>query len=107
MTEQARGRGRRNEETTLFALLREGATAEGAGERLGRTGQAIYGRLQRFHKQHGRVSKKGGIFTQWPSDIGRHGADAIVVAGHLLSSRTVEGAFRRKYCQLGVTDPKY
>lgn len=65
------------EEARLFALLREGATAEEAGERLGRTRQAIYGRLQRFHKQHGRVSKKGGIFTQWPTDIGRHGAEAI------------------------------
>ncbi|OKO82473.1 hypothetical protein AC630_13035 [Bradyrhizobium sp. AS23.2] len=48
------------EEASLLSLFREGATADEVGQRLGRTRQAVYARLQRFHKQRGRASKTSG-----------------------------------------------
>jgi IS30 family transposase len=48
------------EEAQLLALLDEGMTATEIGERLGRTRQAVYGRLQRFRKQRGRISRTSG-----------------------------------------------
>lgn len=45
------------EEAQLLALLDEGMTATELGERLGRSRQAVYGRLERFRKQRGRVSR--------------------------------------------------
>lgn len=54
------------EEAQLLALLDEGMTATELGERLGRSRQAVYGRLQRFRKQRGRVSRiNGRAFAQW------------------------------------------
>ncbi|UPK40120.1 helix-turn-helix domain-containing protein [Bradyrhizobium sp. 186] len=54
------------EEAQLLALLDQGMTATELGERLGRTRQAVYGRLQRFRKQQGRVSRTSGrAFAQW------------------------------------------
>lgn len=54
-----------NEEVELLSLSGAGATAEEVGERLGRTQQAVYARLQRFQKQRGRASRKTGkIFAQ-------------------------------------------
>ncbi|MCK1413541.1 helix-turn-helix domain-containing protein [Bradyrhizobium sp. CW4] len=46
-----------DEEAQLLALLDEGMTATEIGEHLGRSRQAVYGRLQRFRKQRGRVSR--------------------------------------------------
>ncbi|WP_377830574.1 hypothetical protein ACFKHW_20720 [Bradyrhizobium lupini] len=41
-------------------------TAGELAERLGRSRQAVYGRLQRFRKQRGRVSRTNGrAFAQW------------------------------------------
>src|SRR3954463_5399955 len=54
------------EEAQLLALLDEGMTATELGERLGRSRQAVYGRLQRFRKQRGRTSRRSGhAFAQW------------------------------------------
>jgi transposase len=54
------------EEAQLLALFEEGMTATELGERLGRSRQAVYGRLQRFRKQRGRVSRTNGrAFAQW------------------------------------------
>ncbi|MCK1296538.1 helix-turn-helix domain-containing protein [Bradyrhizobium sp. 30] len=54
------------EEARLLALHDEGMTASELGERLGRSRQAVYGRLQRFRKQRGRVSRRSGhAFAQW------------------------------------------
>ncbi|MCK1338200.1 helix-turn-helix domain-containing protein [Bradyrhizobium sp. 38] len=54
------------EEAQLLALLDQGITATELGERLGRSRQAVYGRLQRFRKQRGRVSRTSGrTFAQW------------------------------------------
>ncbi|WP_410706508.1 hypothetical protein [Bradyrhizobium sp. BWC-3-1] len=41
-------------------------TATELGERLGRSRQAVYARLQRFRKQRGRVSRTSRrAFAQW------------------------------------------
>jgi transposase len=57
-----------DEEATLCSLLNEGFEADEIAERLGRSRQAIYGRIQRFHKQRGRTNQKSGeTFTQWPN----------------------------------------
>jgi DNA-directed RNA polymerase specialized sigma24 family protein len=48
------------EEAELLSLFGAGATAEEAGERLHRTRQAVYARLQRFRKQQGRASRTSG-----------------------------------------------
>ncbi|MCK1284350.1 helix-turn-helix domain-containing protein [Bradyrhizobium sp. 44] len=48
------------EEAQLLALLDQGKTATEIGERLGRSRQAVYGRLQRFRKQRGRVNRTSG-----------------------------------------------
>lgn len=54
------------EEAQLLALIDEGKTANEIGERLARTRLAVYGRLQRFRKQHGRASRTSGrAFAQW------------------------------------------
>jgi hypothetical protein len=54
------------EEAQLLALFDKGMTATELGERLGRSRQAVYGRLQRFRKQRGRVSRTSGrAFAQW------------------------------------------
>ncbi len=54
------------EEAQLLALFEEGMTATELGERLGRSRQAVYGRLQRFRKQRGRTSRRSGhAFAQW------------------------------------------
>ncbi|MCK1536067.1 winged helix-turn-helix transcriptional regulator [Bradyrhizobium sp. 171] len=54
------------EEARLLALHDEGMTATELGERLGRSRQAVYGRLQRFRKQRGRTSRRSGhTFPQW------------------------------------------
>ncbi|MGY4460825.1 MULTISPECIES: helix-turn-helix domain-containing protein [unclassified Bradyrhizobium] len=54
------------EEAQLLALFDKGMTATELGERLGRSRQAVYGRLQRFRKQRGRVSRTSGrTFAQW------------------------------------------
>ncbi|WP_354213257.1 MULTISPECIES: helix-turn-helix domain-containing protein [unclassified Bradyrhizobium] len=54
------------EEAQLLALFNEGMTATELGERLGRSRQAVYGRLQRFRKQRGRTSRRSGqAFAQW------------------------------------------
>ncbi|WP_354256410.1 helix-turn-helix domain-containing protein [Bradyrhizobium sp. F1.13.3] len=54
------------EEAQLLALFNEGMTATELGKRLGRSRQAVYGRLQRFRKQLGRVSRTSGrAFAQW------------------------------------------
>lgn len=56
-----------NEEPELLSLFGAGATAEEAGERLRRTRQAVYARLQRFQKQRGRASRMSGkFFAQLP-----------------------------------------
>jgi hypothetical protein len=53
------------EEAQLLALFDSGMTASEIGQRLGRTRLAVYGRLQRFHKQQGRVSRTSGrVFAQ-------------------------------------------
>lgn len=53
------------EEAQLLALLDSGMTASEIGQRLGRTRLAVYGRLQRFHKQQGRESRTSGrVFAQ-------------------------------------------
>ncbi|WP_369722017.1 helix-turn-helix domain-containing protein [Bradyrhizobium sp. LLZ17] len=49
-----------DEEAELLSLFAEGATAEEVGERLRRTRQAVYARLQRFQRQRGRASKTNG-----------------------------------------------
>jgi transposase len=55
-----------DEEAQLLALLDKGMTAAELAERLGRSRQAVYGRLQRFRKQRGRVSRTDGrAFAQW------------------------------------------
>ncbi|OSJ36908.1 hypothetical protein BSZ19_01930 [Bradyrhizobium japonicum] len=51
-----------DEEAELLSLFGAGATAEEVGERLGRTRQAVYARLQRFQKQRGRASRTIGKF---------------------------------------------
>lgn len=51
-----------DEEAELLSLFGAGAKAEEVGERLGRTRQAVYARLQRFQKQRGRASRKSGKF---------------------------------------------
>ncbi|WP_354054517.1 helix-turn-helix domain-containing protein [Bradyrhizobium sp. RT6a] len=57
-----------DEEAQLLALLDEGMTAAELAERLGRSRQAVYGRLQRFRKQRGRTSRRSGhAFAQWGS----------------------------------------
>ncbi|WP_377830514.1 helix-turn-helix domain-containing protein [Bradyrhizobium lupini] len=54
------------EEAQLLALFNEGMTAGELAERLGRSRQAVYGRLQRFRRQLGRVSRTSGrAFAQW------------------------------------------
>jgi hypothetical protein len=54
------------EEAQLLALFEEGMTATELGERLGRSRQAVCGRLQRFRKQRGRTSRRSGhAFPQW------------------------------------------
>lgn len=54
-----------DEEAELLSLFGAGATAEEVGERLGRTRQAVYARLQRFQKQRGRASRTSGkVFAQ-------------------------------------------
>ncbi|MFK4505548.1 hypothetical protein LPJ38_34235 [Bradyrhizobium daqingense] len=54
------------EEAHLLALFDRGMTASEIGQRLGRTRLAVYGRLQRFRKQQGRVSRiTGRVFAQW------------------------------------------
>jgi len=56
-----------DEEAELLSLIGAGATAEEVGERLGRTRQAVYARLQRFRKQRGRASRTSGrLFAQMP-----------------------------------------
>lgn len=56
-----------DEEAELLSLFAAGATAEEVGERLRRTRQAVYARLQRFQKQRGRASRKSGkSFAQLP-----------------------------------------
>ncbi|WP_143035386.1 hypothetical protein [Bradyrhizobium sp. Rc2d] len=55
------------EELQLLALFDGGMTASEISQRLGRTRLAVYGRLQRFRKQQGRVSRTNGrAFAQWP-----------------------------------------
>ncbi|MCK1335681.1 helix-turn-helix domain-containing protein [Bradyrhizobium sp. 38] len=54
------------EEAQLLALFDKGMTATELGEQLGRSRQAVYGRLQRFRKQRDRVSRTSGrAFAQW------------------------------------------
>lgn len=54
------------EEAQLLALFDGGMTASEIAQRLGRTRLAVYGRLQRFRKQQGRVSRTSGrVFAQW------------------------------------------
>ncbi|MDD1519223.1 MULTISPECIES: GcrA family cell cycle regulator [Bradyrhizobium] len=54
------------EEAHLRALIENGMTATEIGRQLGRTRLAVYGRLQRFRKQEGRVSRTSGrVFPQW------------------------------------------
>ena len=54
------------EEAQLLALVEDGMVANEIAERLGRTRLAVYGRLQRFRKQQGRVSRTSGrAFAQW------------------------------------------
>jgi hypothetical protein len=56
-----------DEEAELLSLFGAGATADEVGERLRRTRQAVYARLQRFQKQRGRTSKLSGkYFPQLP-----------------------------------------
>jgi len=44
-------------------------TASEIGRQLGRTCLAVYGRLLRFRKQHGRVNRTSGrVFAQWSGD---------------------------------------
>ncbi|WP_354129579.1 GcrA family cell cycle regulator [Bradyrhizobium sp. i1.15.2] len=53
------------EEAQLLALFDSGMSASEIGQRLDRTRLAVYGRLQRFHKQQGRVSRTSGrVFAQ-------------------------------------------
>lgn len=55
------------EEAQLLALLDSGWTASEIGQLLSRTRLAVYGRLQRYRKQQGRVSRTTGRgFAQWP-----------------------------------------
>ena len=55
------------DEARLLSLLGEGATTDEIGERLGRTRQAVYARLQRFQRQEGRASRTSGkFFAQLP-----------------------------------------
>lgn len=54
------------EEAHLRALIERGMTATEIGRQLGRSRLAVYGRLQRFRKQEGRVSRTSGrVFPQW------------------------------------------
>lgn len=54
------------EEAQLLALIESGMTASEVGQKLGRTRLAVYGRLLRFRKQRGRVSRTSGrLFPQW------------------------------------------
>ncbi|WP_375311206.1 helix-turn-helix domain-containing protein [Bradyrhizobium sp. A5] len=56
-----------DEEAELLSLFASGVTAEQVGERLHRSRQAVYARLQRFQKQHGRASRVSGkSFAQLP-----------------------------------------
>ncbi|WP_442869099.1 helix-turn-helix domain-containing protein [Bradyrhizobium sp. CCBAU 45384] len=55
------------EEERLISLLCDGATADEIGERLGRTRQSVYARIQRFQRQRGRASRTSGkFFLQLP-----------------------------------------
>jgi len=57
------------EEAKLWALLNDGLDAAQIAERLEPTRQAIYGRVQRFHKQRGPTSRTNGkIYSQLPID---------------------------------------
>ncbi|MCG2645585.1 MULTISPECIES: hypothetical protein [Bradyrhizobium] len=56
----SRAAGCPKEEARLLELLNGAATADEAGEQLGRTRQAIYARLQRFQKQNGRTNRTTG-----------------------------------------------
>jgi hypothetical protein len=62
------------EEAQLLALFDTGMTASEIGQLLGRTRLAVYGQLQRFHKQQGRVSRTNGrAFAQravYPRSVG-------------------------------------
>ncbi len=54
------------EEAQLLKLIESGMTASEVGQELGRTRLAVYGRLLRFRKQQGRVSRTSGrLFPQW------------------------------------------
>lgn len=54
------------EEAQLLKLIESGMTASEVGQELGRTRLAVYGRLLRFRKQRGRVSRTSGrLFPQW------------------------------------------
>lgn len=56
-----------DKEASLLLHFGAGAKADEVAERLGRTGQAVYARLQRFEKQRGRTSKTSGeSFVQLP-----------------------------------------
>jgi len=53
-------------EEEAHLLIASGMTATEIGRQLGRTRLAVYGRLQRFRKQEGRVSRTSGrVFPQW------------------------------------------
>ena len=57
------------EEAQLLALYDSNMTASEIGQQLGRTRAAVYGRLLRFRKQQGRVSRiSGRAFAQWSSE---------------------------------------
>jgi hypothetical protein len=57
------------EEAKLLVLFDSGMTASEIGQQLARTRLAVYGRLLRFRKQKGRVSRTSGrVFAQWSSD---------------------------------------
>ena len=59
----------REEEARLVALFDSGKTASEIGRQLGRTRQAVYGRLLRFRKQQGRVNRTSGrLFAQWSGE---------------------------------------
>ncbi|WP_354209953.1 MULTISPECIES: helix-turn-helix domain-containing protein [unclassified Bradyrhizobium] len=63
------------EEAQLLALLDEGMTATELGERLGRSRQAVYGRLRRFRKQRGEqadgadTSSRNGLVSRGPPPV--------------------------------------
>ncbi|WP_456840364.1 helix-turn-helix domain-containing protein [Bradyrhizobium sp. USDA 4486] len=50
------------EKGRLISLLGDGATADEIGERLGRTRQSVYARLQRFQRQRWQASRTSGKF---------------------------------------------